>query len=38
MSGVRIGKVNGRGVYVAGNDIDTDRIIKLYIKYVQIFY
>ena len=27
MSGVSIGKVNGRGVYVAGNDIDTDRII-----------
>ena len=27
MSGVRIGKVNGRGVYVAGNVIDTDRII-----------
>lgn len=27
MSGVAIGKVNGRGVYVEGNDIDTDRII-----------
>ena len=27
MSGVAIRKVNGRGVYVEGNDIDTDRII-----------
>ena len=27
MSGVAIGKVSGRGVYVEGNDIDTDRII-----------
>ena len=27
MSGVAIGKVNGRGVYIEGNDIDTDRII-----------
>lgn len=27
MSGTRIDKMSGRGVYVAGNDIDTDRII-----------
>ncbi len=27
MSGIRIDKMSGRGVYVAGNDIDTDRII-----------
>ena len=27
MSGLAIRKVNGRGVYVEGNDIDTDRII-----------
>lgn len=27
MTGVKIEKVSGKGIYVAGNDIDTDRII-----------
>jgi 3-isopropylmalate/(R)-2-methylmalate dehydratase small subunit len=35
MSGAKIDKLNGRGVYVAGNDIDTDRIIPArYLKCV----
>ena len=27
MTGTRISKISGKGVYVKGNDIDTDRII-----------